>query len=101
MGNTTPHTILLGYIRGMKLKKPLATLTSSRKPSVYAQEATQVFRKGVKGELADLARKGIETVARVNGGLVRGVPRKVARGFVLEKGQSALASSRGRRLQAR
>lgn len=56
--------------------------------SPLALETQRVFKKGVRAQMADLAKKGVSTVVVVNGQIVRGVPR-------LEKGRYVIKSGSG------
>ncbi|HWZ60745.1 MAG TPA: hypothetical protein VNW46_17305 [Gemmatimonadaceae bacterium] len=51
--------------------------------SPYAVTALKIFRKGVQAEFKRLAKRGVATVATVDGKPVRAVPRKVAGRYVL------------------
>ena len=54
--------------------------------SPLARETQRVFEKGVRAQMADLARKGVSTVVVVNGQIVRGVPQLVKGRYVIASG---------------
>ena len=56
--------------------------------SPLARETQRVFEKGVRAQMADLAKKRVPTVVVVDGKVVRGVPRLV-------KGRYVITSSTG------
>lgn len=56
----------------------------SARVSAFAAGALAVFTRGVRRQLAVLARKKVPTVAVVDGHIVRGIPRKVGTRYVLD-----------------
>jgi hypothetical protein len=66
-----------------------------RTVSTFASEALTVFKRGVRRQLAVLARKHVPTIAVIDGELVRGIPRKVGGSYVLDRpSRSAAAKHR-------
>lgn len=51
--------------------------------SLLARKTQRVFEKGVRAQMADLAKKRVATVVVVNGQVVRGVPRLVNGRYVI------------------
>lgn len=64
--------------------------------SPLAREAQRVFEKGVRAQMADLAKKGVATVVVVNGQVIRGVPRLVNGRYVVTSGAGGKAAVKGR-----
>jgi hypothetical protein len=62
--------------------------------SPYAIKVLKIFKKGVQAELKFLAKRGIATVATVDGRHVRAVPRKVAGRYVLVAPAEGMISER-------
>ena len=66
--------------------------------SPLARETQLVFKKGVRAQMADLAKKGVATVVVVNGQIVRGVPQLVNGRYVIKtgaRGKTVAAKGRG------
>jgi hypothetical protein len=80
------------------IHRPLAgtngTPNGARTVSPFATEALTLFKQGVRRQLAMLAKKGVSTVAVIDGAVVRGVPTRVGHLYVLEQ---PLKSTRGKR----
>ena len=61
--------------------------------SPLALETQRVFKKGVRAQMADLAKKGVSTVVVVNGQILRGVPRLENGRYVIKSGARGKAVS--------
>lgn len=78
----------------MTATKPrIAIIVDGSRPlSAYAKRALVAFRRGVQDEYADLARRGIATVATVQGHTIRAVPTRVGTRYTIETGHAGVLS---------
>jgi len=82
-------------------RKVVVVVDPSAALSPYARKALKVFRDGVQSEYKRLAKKGVATVATVDGRVVRAVPKKVNNRFVLVSAGKNASSKAGARTSAR
>jgi hypothetical protein len=67
-----------------RLGKRASAANDVARVSMFATDALAVFTRGVRHQLAVLAKKQIPTAAIIDGRLVRGIPRKVGSRYVLD-----------------
>jgi hypothetical protein len=87
--------------RGSVRQVKVVVIDPSGAMSPYARKALKVFRDGVQLEYKRLAKKGVATVATVDGRVVRAVPKKVNNRFVLVAPGKNISSKAGASFSAK